>query len=292
MARIPSKKQQSSGGKRPSRPAPSRPKDRPKAASGPASGPETGSGPGLIRINKALAQAGVCSRRGADELVAAGRVTVNGEPAQAGTKVDPARDVVTVDGRPIEVERPDAVKHVYLILHKPIETVTTVSDPQGRPTVLDMLPKKYKDARVFPVGRLDFYSQGLLLLTTDGDLANRLMHPRWHLPKVYDLTVRGEVTDETLATMRKGMTLAEGERLAPVTVRTRPEGPGLWGLELTLMQGVNRQIRRMCRDLDLTVLRLSRTAQGPVRLGDLPPGQCRELSPAEVAALKKAVGLG
>lgn len=244
-----------------------------------------------IRINKALAQAGVCSRRGADDLVAAGRVTVNGEPAQAGTKVDPARDTVAVDGRPVAIRAPEAVPHVYLALHKPIETVTTASDPQGRPTVLDLLPRKYKDARVFPVGRLDFYSQGLLLLTTDGELANRLMHPRWHLPKVYDLTVRGHVTDEVLAAMRKGMTLAEGETLAPVDVRARPEGPGLWGLEMTLIQGLNRQIRRMCRDLGLTVLRLARTSQGPVRLGDLPPGKCRELTPGEVSALQKAVGL-
>ena len=284
MARIPSKQHRPGGGK-PSRPAGSRPRSGP----GPIA-PQAGEAV-LLRINKALAQAGVCSRRGADELVAAGRVTVNGEPAQAGTKVDPARDEVAVDGRVVAVRPPEAVAHVTLVLNKPIETITTVSDPQGRPTVLDLLPQKYKDARVFPVGRLDFYSQGLLLLTTDGDLANRLMHPRWHLPKVYDLTVRGEVTDETLAVMRKGMTLAEGERLAPVAVRARPEGPGLWGLELTLKQGVNRQIRRMCRDMGLTVLRLARTAQGPVQLGDLPPGKCRELTPAELAALRKSVGL-
>ncbi len=274
MARTPDKHDK---GKSPSPP-------RPKGGGAPGAGV-------AVRINKALAMAGVCSRRAADDLVAAGRVTVNGALAEAGAKVDPARDTVAVDGKPVAVPSPEGADHVYLVLHKPIETVTTVSDPQGRPTVLDLLPQKYKNVRVFPVGRLDFYSQGLLLLTTDGDLANRLMHPRWHLPKVYDLTVRGEVDEAVLAAVRKGMTLAEGERLAPVKVRARPEGPGLWGLEMTLTQGVNRQIRRMCRDLGLTVLRLSRTAQGPIRLGDLPPGQARELTKAEVAALRKAVGL-
>jgi 23S rRNA pseudouridine2605 synthase len=243
-----------------------------------------------VRINKALAGAGVCSRRHADELVAAGRVAVNGVTVtEAGLRIDPARDSLSVDGRAVALA-PET--HVSLLLHKKPGTVTTASDPEGRPTVFDAVPGPWRDRRLFPVGRLDQFSEGLLILTTDGELALRLTHPRWHVSKRYQVTVRGRFEPAMLETMARGMRLAEGETLAPVAARvlSRPAQDKVV-LEMVLGQGVNRQIRRMCRDLGLTVLRLVRVSQGPLLLGDLPPGGCRELTPAETAALCRAVGL-
>lgn len=246
----------------------------------------------LVRINKALASAGVCSRRAADELVAAGRVRVNGAVVDsAGAKVDPRTDAVQVDGKRVDVPVPGRVEHTTLMLHKPVQVVTTAHDPEGRKTVMDLLPSQYKDVRLFPVGRLDFFSEGLILLTDDGELANRLTHPRWHLPKVYRVVVRGAVRPGTVERFRSGMTLDEGEKLTPVETVATPGPADTTTLELTLVQGVNRQIRRMCRDEGLTILRLSRVAQGPVELGDLPPGESRPLTPAELAALRGAVDL-
>lgn len=242
-----------------------------------------------MRLNKALAQAGVCSRRNADELIRSGRVTVNGRPADLGTAVRPGVDDIRVDGRP--VGSPGAGEHLYFILNKPIETVTTAKDPQGRKTVLDLMRPQADGRRLFPVGRLDYFSEGLLILTTDGDLANRLMHPRWHQPKLYRVTVRGDADESTLAAMRAGMTLAEGETLAPVKARLVRKDARSSVLELELIQGVNRQIRRMCRDLGLTILKLVRVAQGPLKLGTLATGASRPLTDDEVAALKRSVGL-
>lgn len=281
-----------------------------------------------LRINKALADAGVCSRRKADELVAAGLVRVNGETVVSpGLRVCPARDVIEVRGK--KLPRPDRRREpCRLLLHKPAAVVSTVSDPEGRPTVLDLVPDQWKDRRLYPAGRLDFFSEGLLLLTDDGDLTHRLTHPSreagLHLARVYHVLVRGRVTEDALRAMRGGMTLAEGERLAPVEANIltaspylsippkridgridgRPGGrmdgrtdartvrvdAGNTLLELRLHQGLNRQIRRMCRDLDLTVLRLMRVAQGPLRLDGLPPGKTRPLTAGEVAALRRAVG--
>lgn len=245
-----------------------------------------------VRLNKALAQAGVCSRRAADAYVLAGRVSVNGQKAEPGTKVVPGRDTVLVDGSPValHIASPQAGLPVYM-LNKPVEVVTTAKDPQGRPTVVDILRKAGLEMRLFPVGRLDYFSEGLLLLTSDGELANRLMHPRWHLPKLYQVTVRGEVSEPALEAMRSGMTLAEGERLAPVTASVTGRTPRSCVIEMELIQGVNRQIRRMCRDLKLTILKLVRVAQGPVRLGGLAPGAYRILTPAELRALRQAVDL-
>ncbi len=257
-----------------------------------------------MRINKFLAECGVSSRRGADELITQGRVTLNGIVVEGpGAQVDPQSDRVSVDGKPVTPLR-EIVQgaDVTLMLHKPVQVVTTARDPQGRQTVFDILPEQYRRLRLLHVGRLDYYSEGLLLLTTDGSLCNRLIHPRWHLPKVYHVLVRGEVKDACLKAMRAGMTLAEGEQLAPVQVevlKTPPAHakgepgaaqPGTW-LAMTLLQGLNRQIRRMCRDCGLTVLRLIRVSQGRLVLGDLPRGKVRELTEAEVLALRKAVGL-
>lgn len=267
----------------------------------PAPGADTAGTEEGIRLNKALADAGLCSRRGADELIFAGAVRVNGRRADSpGLRVRPGRDAVEVDGRPVVLRGAEGHRSepCWLMLHKPVGVVATVRDPEGRRTVLDLVPPPWNTRRLYPVGRLDFFSEGLLLLTDDGELAHRLTHPRWHLPRVYEVRVRPEsgpgLSPGVLETMRRGMTLAEGERLAPVEARVAEEGkgrePGVL-LRLTLHQGLNRQIRRMCRDLGLTVLRLKRVEQGPLNLGCLPAGGVRPLRPDEVAALRRAVGL-
>lgn len=243
-----------------------------------------------IRLNKFIAQCGITSRRGADELVFGGRVTVNGDIADSpGIKVTPSKDTVTVDGKAIAL--PGNEENVTILLHKPVEIVTTAKDPQGRKTVLDLLPKDIRKLRPFSVGRLDYYSEGLLLLTTDGDLCYRLTHPKYHLPKVYSVTIRGTVPDKAVQAMRSGMTLAEGDKLAPAKVHLKKPVAGTQQIEITLIQGINRQIRRMCAELGLTILRLKRVSQGPIHLGKLKRGQWRELSADEVMALKKAVKL-
>lgn len=245
-----------------------------------------------LRLNKALASAGICSRRKADELISAGAVTVNGRVVtELGTRIDPARDKVTVDGREISL-RPETAEqsHTYILLHKPVQVVSTASDPEGRTTVLDLLPEPLRRKRLYPVGRLDYFSEGLLLLTDDGELTNRLTHPRYHLPKIYEVTVREFPAEALMARMRRGMTLKEGERLAPVEVEIHPDAPHT--LVLTLHQGINRQIRRMCRDLGLTILSLRRVSVGPVQLGNLGKGECRPLQAKELAALRRAVNLG
>ena len=238
-----------------------------------------------IRLNKALANAGICSRRKADELILQGRVTINGEvAADLGIRIRPGRDIIAVDGKPVA----GAEERIYLMMHKPVRTVCTVRDPEGRTTVMDMLPEQWQKFRLYPVGRLDFFSEGLLLLTNDGEFAQRLAHPRHHLPKVYHVRLREKASQAQLDSMRRGMTLQEGDVLAPVEVEFLPwQGEGCL-LQMTLHQGLNRQIRRMCRDLRLTVLRLMRVAQGPLRLGDLRRGTVRELSPQEVRMLREA----
>lgn len=248
----------------------------------------------LPRINKYLSKCGVASRRGADALILAGRVQLNGQPVtEPGVRIDPATDQVLVDGKPVSHPAASGAdsKELTLLMHKPVQVVTTRSDPQGRQTVFDILPKEYRNERLLHVGRLDYFSEGLLLLTTDGTLMNRLIHPRWHLPKVYHVLVRGSVTENKLDMMRTGMTLSEGEKLAPVKVTILRRDQGAVWLEMTLKQGINRQIRRMCRDLGLTELKLIRVSLGPIALGPLNPGQCRPLTPQEVHGLRRAVSL-
>ena len=255
-----------------------------------------------IRLNKALASAGVCSRRKADDLIAAGAVSVNGSVVtELGLRVTPGTDSVTVHGKAVVLAggtpEPGAGKgvaaqsqsHTYILLHKPIQVVSTASDPEGRTTVLDFLPEYLQHKRLYPVGRLDYFSEGLLLLTDDGELTHRLTHPRYHLPKVYEVRVREIPTKGMMRAIRHGMTLREGEVLAPVDADTLADDPKT--LVLTLHQGINRQIRRMCRDLGLTILSLRRMQLGPVFLEDLPKGECRPLRARELAALKEAVGL-
>jgi 23S rRNA pseudouridine2605 synthase len=245
-----------------------------------------------IRLNKALADAGVCSRRKADDLIRNGVVAVNGVVTrELGLRVL-ASDAISVHGKVLRAPQ----SRTRLLLNKPVQVVSTVHDPEGRRTVLDVLPEPWKKLRLFPVGRLDYFSEGLLLLTDDGELAHTILHPGHQVPKVYHLLVREQPDEGILQTMRTGMRLAEGEQLAPVKARILPSSARLpyfpahgTMVELKLIQGVNRQIRRMCRDLDLTVLRLARVAHGAILLGDLPPGSVRSLDDKEIASLQAVI---
>lgn len=240
--------------------------------------------PGAIRLQKILADAGVASRRAAEALIAAGRVSVNGcIVATLGTKANPERDDIRVDGRPLARAAPP----VYLALNKPAGYVSTASDERGRPTVLDLV--RDVPARLYPVGRLDRDSEGLLLLTNDGDLALRLTHPRYGVEKEYAVLLDREPRPEALGLLATGIDL-DGRRTAPARVRRLERAPaGVW-IAIALHEGRKRQIRRMCAALGLHVLRLIRVRIGPVRLGTLPPGAYRPLTSKEVEALYRAAG--
>ncbi len=234
----------------------------------------------MERLNKLLAQVGIASRRGADALVRAGRVTINGGVVvEPGTQVDPTTDDIRLDGERVVV-RP--TRHRYLVLHKPRDVLTTASDPEGRPTVMDLVPR---DVRLFPVGRLDGGSEGLVLMTDDGELAHRLSHPSFQHPKEYRVKISGTPTEEALRLWREGMWI-DDERTAPAEVRIESTtGAGTW-LRVVLREGKNRQIRRMAEAFHHKVHRLIRIRLGPITLGDLKSGTWRELTPAEVAALR------
>ena len=225
-----------------------------------------------MRLNAYLARAGVASRRRADELIKAGRVTVNGEPGQLNTFVA-SRDRVALDGRAVELQ---PLAHV--LLHKPAEVVTTARDPQGRPTVVDLVDHA---ARVVPVGRLDADTTGALLLTNDGELAHRLAHPRYEVEKVYEAEVEGEPSDEALERLRAGIELDDGPT-APARVRRL--GPTL--LELAIHEGRKHQVKRMLAAVGHPVKRLHRSVYAGLSLEGLEPGAWRELEPSEVDLLR------
>lgn len=231
------------------------------------------------RLNKAIASAGFCSRRKADELIFAGRVAVNDQKEDNPARQVLAGDRITVDGRLLKRTQP----FLYYLLHKPVQVVCTLHDPQGRPTVLSLLPEEARKARVYPVGRLDYFSEGALLLTNDGQWANRLMHPRHHVPKEYEVTVRGQVASSFLEQVRRGMRLADGTALLPAEIEARSGHGGTTLLRIILHQGINRQIRRMCADGNLTILRLRRVRIGHLSLGTLPKGKLRPLTAQEIA---------
>ena len=234
------------------------------------------------RLQKVLARAGIASRRHAETLIEAGRVTVNGLPVTAlGTRVDPAYDDVAVDGH--RVQRP-AVNR-YLALNKPRGYVTTVSDPEGRPTVMDLVPTI---PGLFPAGRLDVDSTGLLLLTTDGDWAQLITHPRHGSEKEYLVSVRGAVTADVIRTLEGPMVLAPGERTTGAQVALLSSDGHTTMLRVVLHEGRNRQIRRMMAAVGHSVTRLHRNRVGAVLLGDLPEGRWRDLSVDEVVAMQKA----
>lgn len=231
-----------------------------------------------------MARSGVASRRASERLIAAGKVCVNGvRVTKMGTTVDPERDLVTVNGAPI---KPETTFH-YLILHKPAGRVTTVRDPKGRPTVMELLPDV--GARLYPVGRLDAATTGLLLFTNDGKLANKLMHPRFEVPKRYRAVVQGRASSHALRRLRRGVSLDDGVT-APAKAQTLRVGEERSVIEITLIEGRNRQVRRMGAAVGHPVLQLQRVGFGPLSLGDLTVGRCRALSQAEVIALRHAVG--
>jgi len=237
-------------------------------------------------LQKVLAHAGVASRRACEELILSGRVRVNGQAVtEMGTKVNPSTDVIEVDGRRLKTR----VEPVYVLLHKPAGYLSTVRDPDGRPTVLDLVPR---GTRLYPVGRLDADSEGLLLLTNDGELANRLMHPRYEQEKEYSVLVTGQPPTETLDQLRRGVWLAEDQAIghAEASVIAVTEA-GTW-LRVILREGRKRQIRRMLAALGHPVRRLIRVRMGSLELATLEPGKWRPLAPREVRQLQRLVRKG
>jgi 23S rRNA pseudouridine2605 synthase len=230
-----------------------------------------------VRLNAYLARAGVASRRGADELIKAGRVTVNGEPGQLNTFVE-GKARVEVDGRPVAPQQ-----LAYVLLHKPAGVVTTASDPQGRPTVVELVEHA---SRVVPVGRLDADTTGALLLTNDGELAHRLAHPRYGVEKTYEVEVEGEPSEAVLRTLAEGVDLEDG-RTAPA--RARRLGPST--IELVLHEGRKHQVKRMLAAVGHPVEHLRRSRSAELDSESLEPGEWRELEPGEVARLQSLVGL-
>jgi len=246
------------------------------------------------RLQKIIAAAGIASRRHAEELIKSGLVTVNGQiVTELGTKADPATDHIKVNNKLIKT--PD--RHIYIVLNKPKGYVTTSSDPEGRPTVMDLI--RTVGARVYPVGRLDYASEGLLLMTNDGDLTQKLTHASSHVQKMYLVKVAGVPTEESLDRLRKGIVLQAvkpkaGEKRSPEKVRTAPakitafkEGNNPW-YEVSIIEGRNRQIRRMFEEIGHHVEKIKRVKYGPLEL-DVEPGKFRALNEKEVARLKQAV---
>jgi 23S rRNA pseudouridine2605 synthase len=239
---------------------------------------------GPQRVQKVLAAAGIGSRRACEQLIAEGRVAVDGEIVTLGAKADPIANVVTVDGERIHTN----TTLVYLLLNKPPGVVTTVSDPQGRPTVMDLVPN---NPRVYPVGRLDRDTEGLLILTNDGELANRLAHPRYEVEKTYVAQVRGTPKRQAIRDLLAGVELDDGPAKAR-SVRELGASADKTLLEIVLAEGRKREVRRMLAAVDVPLERLARVKIGPLPLGDIAPGKFRPLNGAEVRALYAAVGLG
>ncbi len=234
-----------------------------------------------IRIQKIIADAGIASRRKAEELIQRGAVTVNGKKAQLGDKADPFRDKIIVAGRQITLKK-DAKKY-YIMLHKPRGFITTMSDEGGRKCVAELVDEV--PARLFPVGRLDKDSEGLLFMTNDGDFANMISHPSTHFAKTYRVTVHPRITEEQLTSLTTGVVI-DGRKSMPASVRVVTTEKERTVLEIILEEGRNRQIRKMCEALGLEVARLKRTAIGPVKLGMLQPGKWRELAPDEMRKIR------
>jgi pseudouridine synthase len=258
-------------------------KRRPPGIGHPAAGTKY-SASGAMRLQKFLAQAGVCSRRAAEELIRQGRVEVNGDRAELGRSVDPLKDRISLDAKPVSLP----AQRLVVALNKPTGCVTTASDPQGRRTVLDFFPDL--GVRIFPVGRLDYDAEGLLLLTNDGDLANRLLHPRYGISKIYDVKVKGHPDKKAIEQLCSGVRLQEGVT-APAQVEIIRELPDAVWIRITLHQGWNRQIKRMGQAVGHPVLKIRRIAYGPVRLGGLTPGMHRFLGPGEIRKIYEEAGL-
>ena len=239
----------------------------------------------MIRLQKILSAAGVASRRASEQLLAEGRVSVNGHTVrELGTKADPSRDDIRVDGRRIRTD----LRQRYILLYKPRGYVTTRRDPEGRPTVIDLLGRNA--GYIYPVGRLDYDSEGLLLMTTDGELAERLTHPRHEVERVYEAIVAGNPDESAIDKLRRGVYI-DGRRTSAAEIfrgQTVKSGSPTTKLTITLREGRNRQIRKMCLSVGHPVRSLTRISMGPLTLGRLKPGEWRELTPIELASLQDA----
>ena len=237
------------------------------------------------RLQKFLSRAGVASRRTAEELIRAGRVSVNSlVVTEMGVRVDPARDVVQVDGRRVQAE----ARQLTVMLHKPSGYISSRRDPQGRRVVMELLPESLRK-RLYPVGRLDYEATGLLLLTSDGELAHRLMHPSRQVPRTYRVTVSGEVGPEALRQLRAGIELNGRQVAAEVGVKKQEQGKTV--LEISVWEGRYHLVKRLLEQVGHPVLKLKRLALGPLRLGRLARGRYRPLTAAELTAVKAQVGL-
>ena len=229
-----------------------------------------------IRLQKFFTDNNVMSRRSAEKVILAGNVKINGVCAKLGDKVDPENDIVEFNGKIIKNQ---TTKKKYIMLNKPLGYVTTTSDEKGRDTVLSLVSDVGE--RVYPVGRLDMFSEGLLILTNDGELTNRLTHPKNNMSKIYSVIIKGEISPETLHKLNSPMEI-DGYKLKPVQVRIISMVNGNTNAMFTLTEGRNRQIRKMCEACSLTIMRLTRIAIGKLKLGELPRGKWRELTSGEV----------
>jgi len=252
---------------------------------------------GLVRIQKVMASAGIASRRACEQMVEEGLVSVNGQVvASLPVLVDPVNDRIEIDGRPLKRMTPRGERPVYVMLYKPRHTVSTSSDPEGRRTVTDLVEHP-TGVRLYPVGRLDYDTMGLVLLTNDGDLANKLTHPRYGVHKTYRAIVRGVLSEQDIAQLQKGIVLAtrrEGKtvgvaRTGAAEIKIVKREPARTIIDITLDEGRNRQVRRMLAKVGCPVKKLVRIRLGPLALKGISMGHWRELAPAEVAALRRAV---
>jgi pseudouridine synthase len=237
------------------------------------------------RLQKVIAHAGITSRREAERLILDGQVVVNGSVITAlGTKVDPAHDVITVRGARVK----PAPEKLYLLMHKPVGYVSTVKDPQQRPVIIDLL--RHITSRVYPVGRLDYDAEGLILLTNDGELAYRLQHPRYRISRTYEVKVKDFFPGEKLSLLRKGMQLEDGMTLPAKATFLKKAMRNSW-LSITLYEGRNKQVKRMCAAAGHPVLKIKRIRFGSLKLGRMSPGDYRHLTQDEVKGLYRLVGL-
>lgn len=236
-----------------------------------------------VRLQKYIADCGVASRRKAEELIAAGKVRVNGLVAEIGQKIDPRHDSVTVSGRKLSRE----TDYVYLLLHKPRGYVTTMSDEMDRKCVAELVSDVGK--RIYPVGRLDRDSEGMLLFTNDGKFANAMTHPRHHIAKTYRVSVRPAITEDQITVLTSSL-MIDGRKTVPADVRVVTKEPERSVLEIVLFEGRNRQIRRLCEEAGLETARLKRISIGQLKLGNLRPGEYRYLTKDEVSLLKRESG--
>ncbi len=238
-----------------------------------------------IRIQKILSENGFCSRRKAEEFISKGRVKVNGRPVKLGDKANPRKDIISVDNEKVFINKKK--QNIYIMLNKPRGYVTTMEDELGRKCVTELLTGV--NERVYPVGRLDKNTEGLLIFTNDGTFANNIMHPSKHITKTYRVTVRPDINDEQLVHLAEGVEI-DGKKTLPANVIVLDKAPGRVVLQITIKEGRNRQVRKMCEAVGLEVARLKRTSVGPIKLGMLKPGSYRNLSAEELRAIRNAIG--